>query len=38
VLSGLDLLHAQALDQFRLFTGMEPPAAAMREALYRARA
>jgi shikimate dehydrogenase len=37
VLSGLDLLHAQALDQFRLFTGLEPPAAAMRAALVAAR-
>jgi shikimate dehydrogenase len=33
VLSGLDLLHAQALDQFRLFTGREAPADAMRAAL-----
>lgn len=38
ILSGLDLLHAQALDQFRLFTGREAPAAAMRAALYAARA
>ncbi|MDG4824445.1 shikimate dehydrogenase [Asanoa sp. WMMD1127] len=37
ILSGLDLLLAQALGQFRLFTGAEPPTAAMREALFRAR-
>ncbi|MDR7274152.1 shikimate dehydrogenase [Catenuloplanes atrovinosus] len=36
VLSGLDLLHAQALDQFTHFTGLPAPAAAMREALDRA--
>ena len=37
VLSGLDLLLAQALGQFRLFTGVEPPVAAMRDALFGAR-
>ncbi|MEV0716200.1 shikimate dehydrogenase [Asanoa sp. NPDC050611] len=37
ILSGLDLLLAQALGQFRLFTGVEPPVEAMREALVRAR-
>ncbi|GIF71479.1 shikimate dehydrogenase [Asanoa siamensis] len=37
ILSGLDLLLAQALGQFHLFTGAEPPVDAMREALSRAR-
>ncbi|SNT65951.1 shikimate dehydrogenase [Asanoa hainanensis] len=37
ILSGLDLLLAQALGQFRLFTGAEPPVEAMRTALARAR-
>jgi len=37
VLSGLDLLLAQALGQFRLFTGAEPPVDAMRAALAAAR-
>jgi shikimate dehydrogenase len=38
ILSGLDLLHAQALGQFEHFTGVEAPAEAMRSALYAARA
>ncbi|GGK25369.1 putative shikimate-5-dehydrogenase (AroE) [Pilimelia terevasa] len=37
VLSGLDLLYAQALDQFAHFTGLPAPAAAMRAALHAAR-
>jgi shikimate dehydrogenase len=37
ILSGLDLLHAQALGQFEHFTGVPAPAEAMREALYAAR-
>ncbi len=37
ILSGLDLLLAQALGQFRLFTGAEPPVDAMRDALTQAR-
>ncbi|GAA1891322.1 shikimate dehydrogenase [Asanoa iriomotensis] len=37
ILSGLDLLLAQALGQFRLFTGAEPPVEAMRDALSAAR-
>jgi shikimate dehydrogenase len=37
VLSGLDLLLAQALSQFEQFTGVVPaPEAAMREALFAA--
>lgn len=36
VLSGLDLLHAQALGQFAQFTGVPAPADAMREALEKA--
>lgn len=35
VLSGLDLLLAQAVRQFELFTGRTAPVAAMREALQR---
>jgi shikimate 5-dehydrogenase len=35
IVSGLDLLLAQALDQFRLFTGVEPPVEAMRAALFK---
>lgn len=34
IVSGLDLLLAQALGQFELFTGYQPPVAAMREALF----
>ncbi|MEV4621978.1 shikimate dehydrogenase [Asanoa sp. NPDC049573] len=37
ILSGRDLLLAQAEGQFRLFTGVEPPTEAMRDALYRSR-
>ena len=37
ILSGRDLLLAQAEGQFRLFTGAEPPTEAMRNALYLAR-
>jgi shikimate dehydrogenase len=37
IVSGLDLLLAQALGQFRAFTGVEPPVAAMRAALAAAR-
>jgi shikimate dehydrogenase len=33
VVSGLDLLLAQAVDQFQLFTGVAAPVAAMRAAL-----
>lgn len=36
IVSGLDLLLSQALGQFRLFTGKEPPAADMRAALLEA--
>jgi shikimate dehydrogenase len=37
VVSGLDLLLAQALSQFEQFTGVRPaPAAAMRAALSKA--
>jgi shikimate dehydrogenase len=36
VVSGLDLLLAQAVRQFELFTGVEAPVGAMREALYDA--
>ena len=38
VVSGLDLLLAQAVHQFELFTGGPAPVAAMREALYAAAA
>ncbi|HYN94404.1 MAG TPA: shikimate dehydrogenase, partial [Pilimelia sp.] len=38
VVSGLDLLLAQALGQFAQFTGVDPPVAAMRSALLAARA
>jgi shikimate dehydrogenase len=38
ILSGLDLLHAQALGQFEHFTGVAAPAEAMRSALHAARA
>lgn len=34
IVSGLDLLLAQALGQFKLFTGVEPPVEAMRAALF----
>ena len=37
ILSGRDLLLAQAEGQFRLFTGAEPPTEAMRDALRAAR-
>lgn len=36
IVSGLDLLLAQAVRQFELFTGVDAPVAAMREALYAA--
>ncbi|GAB7052487.1 shikimate dehydrogenase [Catenuloplanes indicus] len=36
VVTGLDLLHAQALGQFTQFTGVDAPADAMREALDKA--
>jgi shikimate dehydrogenase len=36
IVSGLDLLHAQALGQFELFTGIPAPAAEMRAALDEA--
>jgi shikimate dehydrogenase len=38
IVSGLDLLLAQALGQFELFTGVAAPAAAMRDALFEAAA
>ena len=38
VVSGLDLLLAQAVRQFELFTGVAAPVAAMREALHDAAA
>lgn len=38
VVSGLDLLLAQAVGQFEAFTGVRAPVAAMREALFAARA
>lgn len=38
IVSGLDLLLEQALDQFLLFTGVAAPKAAMREALMAAAA
>lgn len=38
IVSGLDLLLAQALGQFELFTGEAAPEAAMREALFAAAA
>lgn len=38
IVSGLELLLAQALGQFELFTGVPAPAAAMREALFEAAA
>ncbi|MBX6749913.1 MAG: shikimate dehydrogenase [Micromonosporaceae bacterium] len=38
IVSGLDLLLAQAVHQFELFTGVPAPVAAMREALYTAAA
>ena len=36
IVSGLDLLLAQAVRQFELFTGVDAPVAAMREALHQA--
>ncbi len=36
IVSGLDLLLAQAVRQFELFTGVDPPVAAMRAALHAA--
>ena len=36
IVSGLDLLLAQAVHQFELFTGVVAPVAAMREALHTA--
>ena len=36
IVSGLDLLLAQAVRQFELFTGVDAPVAAMRSALYAA--
>jgi shikimate dehydrogenase len=38
VVSGLDLLLAQAVRQFELFTGVAAPVGAMREALHDAAA
>ncbi|HEX6685697.1 MAG TPA: shikimate dehydrogenase [Candidatus Limnocylindrales bacterium] len=38
IVSGLDLLLAQALGQFELFTGSPPPVEAMRTALFEAAA
>lgn len=38
IVSGLDLLLAQAVHQFELFTGVSAPVAAMREALQAAAA
>ncbi len=38
IVSGLDLLLAQAVRQFELFTQAEAPVAAMREALHAAAA
>lgn len=38
VVSGLELLLTQAVRQFRLFTGVDAPVAAMRSALYEAAA
>ncbi len=38
IVSGLDLLLAQAVHQFRLFTGVPAPVAAMRTALWEAAA
>jgi len=38
VVSGLDLLLAQAVHQFELFTGVAAPVSAMREALHAAAA
>ncbi|NUT35005.1 MAG: shikimate dehydrogenase, partial [Hamadaea sp.] len=36
IVSGLDLLLAQAVHQFEMFTGVTAPVAAMREALFAA--
>jgi shikimate dehydrogenase len=38
IVSGLDLLLAQAVRQFELFTQAEAPVAAMRDALHAAAA
>jgi shikimate dehydrogenase len=38
IVSGLDLLLAQAVRQFELFTGVEAPVGAMRDALHAAAA
>jgi shikimate dehydrogenase len=38
IVSGLDLLLAQAIRQFELFTGVAAPVAAMRDALHAAAA
>jgi shikimate dehydrogenase len=38
IVSGLDLLLAQAVHQFELFTGVDAPVAAMRTALFAAAA
>jgi shikimate dehydrogenase len=38
IVSGLDLLLTQAVHQFRLFTGVPAPVAAMRTALWEAAA
>ena len=38
IVSGLDLLLAQAVRQFELFTGVDAPVAAMRDALHAAAA
>jgi shikimate dehydrogenase len=38
IVSGLDLLLAQAVRQFELFTGVDAPVVAMREALHAAAA
>jgi len=37
IVNGLDMLHAQGVLQFQLFTGLPAPAEAMRSALVAAR-